>query len=569
MKTPQDLQHGAHHGPSLVGPTGVGGTLIRISAALALLSAAVLGAGCTAEGELVNSTDDKSTQPFAESEQCTAVSTDDIDVRRSLAITDEAVLGGFSLERTLAQLVTIGEVTASAEDLFIELWDTQNDGRNAVGNGAHCDDETLADGTPAFNGFPWQCPRHEGDLVDADPFSPASEDHFFPIGLFARFDLAPASGEQCGEFRIIYGKRDSTPLLIQLDGRALIIFEAALPNPNPALGLDGCRPVAELWANLSDPQVSSERAREALEAFYYDGLPGFAPVVHPNHFGAIGGQIRTNQFLENRNPLGQLLDPTATRWQLREFKLARTCDGQGSCDMSVVPVTVKNNPWPGLFSEPTLEFAEYIVEQLPTLVSDDLNAISMADDDRFNAGQSDSQIILINGPLLGDETRLSNDYDIFLNQNGDFADIINNALSDLPEASGLDAEDIAERASAISCGGCHQHSNNSNLGQGLSWPPSLGFVHVSEVDGDQIAGAFDSSDRAWGISEALSDVFLPFRAKVLADLLNNTTCDAEAGATQARSQGKPAPLLSFPATVDRTSFPTLTGPRLGGNRGVH
>jgi hypothetical protein len=44
--------------------------------------------------------------------------------------------------------------------------------------------------------------------------------------------------------------------------------------------------------------------------------------------------------------------------------------------------------------------------------------------------------------------------------------------------------------------GCHQHSNNRDLGGGVRWPSSIGFVHIDENG---------------SISPALTNVFLPAR----------------------------------------------------------
>ena len=51
----------------------------------------------------------------------------------------------------------------------------------------------------------------------------------------------------------------------------------------------------------------------------------------------------------------------------------------------------------------------------------------------------------------------------------------------------------------------------SDLGHGLTWPFSLGFVHVNE---------------AGNLSPALRDVFLPHRKRVLEDFLNGTAMRA-------------------------------------------
>ena len=82
--------------------------------------------------------------------------------------------------------------------------------------------------------------------------------------------------------------------------------------------------------------------------------------------------------------------------------------------------------------------------------------------------------------------------------------------------SALTPEQIANRATTQSCGGCHQISNGRDLGDGLSWPFSLGFVHTSEstfVDTDGV----ERHQR----SQALNDVFLPHRTDILQQFNDN------------------------------------------------
>jgi hypothetical protein len=54
------------------------------------------------------------------------------------------------------------------------------------------------------------------------------------------------------------------------------------------------------------------------------------------------------------------------------------------------------------------------------------------------------------------------------------------------------------------------------LGGGLVWPADLGFVHVSE----RVIETIDGEHR-YGISEALTDEFLPARLQILQDYLDN------------------------------------------------
>jgi len=118
-----------------------------------------------------------------------------------------------------------------------------------------------------------------------------------------------------------------------------------LANPRPELGLEGCRPVATFWSDLSaNTDVTSRK--NALVNFYFNGLGGFMPVVHVENYGLPGagrsttGQLRTNQFIQSP-------------WLLREFKLKKTCGT--SCSMVFQPVTDKTNPFGMLFMQGSTE----------------------------------------------------------------------------------------------------------------------------------------------------------------------------------------------------------------------
>ncbi len=54
--------------------------------------------------------------------------------------------------------------------------------------------------------------RPERRLSPAALLDPDSPDGMHPVGLFNRFDLAPADGANCGEYRIVYAKNSSSPL---------------------------------------------------------------------------------------------------------------------------------------------------------------------------------------------------------------------------------------------------------------------------------------------------------------------------------------------------------------------
>ena len=146
--------------------------------------------------------------------------------------------------------------------------------------------------------------RSEASLNVLELLTPGSVNGMVPVALFNRLDAAPADASHCGEYRIVYAKRNTG------NGRFFLIFEAVLPNPTPSLGISACKPVAEFWGKLSDPLLFPTPASRAaaLSDFYYNGLPGFEPVVTHSHYGVPFGQVRSNHFLNFVN------------WQLREWR---------------------------------------------------------------------------------------------------------------------------------------------------------------------------------------------------------------------------------------------------------
>lgn len=417
--------------------------------------------------------------------------TDALLPERSFAITDEHLLKPFPLERVLKQLVSLSGVSGlSPLDLFQQMWDTQNPAPGAGTSGPHCDDQFTWQGHPGLNDFPWECPRFEGYQAGINPFG--DDPLYIPIGLFNRFDLAPATGAHCGEYRIVYAMRPGHPLA-DGNGRNFIIFEGILPNPNPQQGLAACVPVAKMWANFSfmpDSQVEVE-----VEEFYFKGRFGFAPVVHPHHYGLMlgakgyacsSGQIRTNQFN---------VDP----WTMREYKLALDCRC-GPCNLDMIPLTVKTNPYADLFNGGTVEplapqLESTLTSQIASLAAADPNEITYGVDDSLNAAES---------PIDG-----FSDYLGQASSNGPLHAAISAAI---PAGVPLNSTNIIDRALTQSCAGCHLLSDGRDLGGGVTWPHSLGFVHIEE---------FLQPNGRYPISSALTSVFIPYREKLLLDFLND------------------------------------------------
>lgn len=424
-----------------------------------------------------------------------ATKTYDLDVRRSLVVTERPILERFSLERVMDRLVAQSGITGlTATQLFNDWWATQNPAPDPPDSITHCDDPELLE---RLNGFPYDC-RPEGFQASCDPFAPGSPCEYVPIGLFNRFDQAPEDGSHCGEYRIVYALASGLDPAVA-DDRNLVIFEASMPNPTPPQGLKGCRKIVDVWAQLTAEDDIEDRA-DALERFYFEGHGNVPPVISVTRFGDNSlalGQVRTNQFY-----LPQ------TGWQLREFQLFETCAGT-SCTLRFEPVTNKVNPFGPLFdpmsAEPAAaDFRAFFPAQVASLAAADLTGIRMEVPDEFNTGRSISSTAF-------DEMK-------YLDQLGDEPSDLRDAIAIELTALGstLTVDDIVLRAQAMSCAGCHRLSRSQSLGAGLVWPEPSGFVHVDERSIEVVDGV-----ERFLLSPALIDVFLPHRKQVMEDFLEN------------------------------------------------
>ena len=403
---------------------------------------------------------------------------------RSLVVTDAAILSRFSFTRTMdavrrsavsaPQALDGAETRLAVYQRWMRSFDVGTDG---------CDRASIDP-----NDYGLVCPRlPEAQLATINPFAATARVQFVPVGLFNRFDLMPSDGSTCGEHRIVYAMRLNAGA--PFGGRAFIIFEAALPNPNPQLGVDGCLPVAEFWQQLTNDNDVTSRATK-LENFYFNGtaIPGFGAVVQARNYGlrtdtgaALGGragQIRTNFFIDNR------------QWHLREFKLQTDCPTDTTCTLDFDHMTVKVNPAEELFAGThprSPAFLSAMPSQVSRLISTDVNTIGMNVNNNFNEFESVSQAgnvvyrsvasTSMRSAIQAELTRLS---------------------------STLTVDNVLDRATTQTCAGCHQVSNGQNLGGGLVWPGSRGFVHIDEQS---------------RLSLALSTQFLPHRLRVLEDFI--------------------------------------------------
>lgn len=428
----------------------------------------------------------------------------------ALLITDPTVLEKLPLKRVVEQTLALAGVDMSATEAMQRFFDTMNstaDGK--FSDVRHCDDPVNPAMFFTLEKDALTCPRAEGALAHSEGLlTDGDPDSFFPVAVVNRFDLTPADGFRCGQYRIIYAKRSG---LTDPDDRVFLIFEAALENPLPGC-LEKCSPIAQFWHGLQG-KSPAEIAAE-IEGFFFDGLPGFNPAVHPRHFGFDapdagygaheGGQIRVSMHMQ---------DP----WDMREMRFDRDPE---HLNPSFVPTTVKNNPPPSHF-DPALEDVSglaspfrsiFAVEAVLPLARNELHAIQMSVAPEFNGGES---------VLDGDG---KNDYVAIATSSSDtsFLEEIDQNIAGLPDAlttcppgDPLDAAAILKRATALSCAGCHAPKDllgpDRSIGCGLVWPDSIGQVHVTEKG---------------QLSPALQNVFLPRRAEVLQSFVQ--ACDLKA-----------------------------------------
>ena len=420
-------------------------------------------------------------------------------MRRSLAVTEQSILTRFSLERVLTQLAAQSNVPGlTATALFQQWWDTQNPAPGLY-PGPHCDDTVTSSLGSTINGYPYLCRNGaEGAQASCDPFAADSPCAYIPIGLFNRYDQAPENGAHCGEYRIVYAKASG---IAATGDRNLLIFEAALPNPHPTIGLAGCQLIVDTWANLT-PENDIQSRAAALEAFYFVGQGAVAPVISISNFGdnALGaGQIRTNQFAN-----------TTTGWSLREFKLLRTCSGSSCSSMHFVPVTNKNNAFGPLFDANSTfatapAFVSFFPSQVANLNATSIPGLDISTPDSFNTAQSQAS------GVTADEMRYPLQFGV---TESPLRTALQSQLTAL--GSALTPDEIVARAQALSCAGCHRLSNNAPLGGGLSWPASLGFTHVTERVTEVASG-----ETRFVISDTLLNYLLPARQAIFEDFLNN------------------------------------------------
>ncbi|RYY75263.1 MAG: hypothetical protein EOO52_07510 [Gammaproteobacteria bacterium] len=445
----------------------------------------------------------------------------EIDSERSLFVHDLATLNGanFSLSRVFAQLADqFNRANPSSPidnvQLFARFWDTQNPAPGFVEGGPKC--------TGVLNEFPLECRIQEGLQAQTPEEFLGS---YIPLALINRFDLRDKNSfTDCGESRIIFG-------LTNNPGRNFIIFEAQMPNPTPGLAA-GCVPIVNFWKNLSAESDASVRA-SLLDAFYFNGLPedNVRPVIDIRNYAPKTGQIRTNQFM-------------GFTWVLKEFK---TTVERGQS--IIKPAPVKANPFGEFFNNGRLagiavDFRNQFLNYMGSLLIEDISTFSLTiQSDGHNNGQSHASGLELE----------ENDFMSHLDQgiNQDFRNAIQIRSGQL--GSSLSTNQIVNRATAMTCGGCHQPSafgltNSDSVGDGQTWPETLGFTHVSEF----------ASDGVFPISPALQEVFLPARKVDMESFIINPSNLSISFSTMSNVK-----LKNTQKSNSKTAKPILIGKRSG------
>lgn len=418
----------------------------------------------------------------------------------ALIITDPVALSKLPLEDVLSRLLEdFNDPPVSPQQLLQAMFDSNNDGASAVFNhNYHCDDE---DNPAHENGPAAECPRAEGALaLSSGFFTPGHPDHFYPVAVVNRIDLM-LSGSSCGEYRIIYAKESGKT---DPNNRVFLIFEPALPNPEFWCE-HSCRPVAELWKSF-EHEESAEALGDRLRQFFLEGTGAFPPAIQLSNFqpgpsGGTGyygakGQIRVSQHI-------------GSHWELREFSYWAHWEGA-----RFEPKLLGNNPSPSSFRGFSTDgklsgFGESFLANVELLGRDRVTGQGMLIGQRYLSGESEQ-----GGDHINDYAAASKD-NTYLHSAIDFEIAALGIGADCPADDPLDAQAILRRATMQSCAGCHAPSRflgpERKIGCGVTWPDSLGDVHVDEHG---------------TLSPALREVFLPHRAEVFTTYLQ--ACDPEA-----------------------------------------
>lgn len=415
---------------------------------------------------------------------------------------DPEVLAEFPLERVLAHVAGSVNVDTPPLQLLQRLFDTENTTATAAfADVTHCD---AIDNAAFAAAKAVDCPRAEGKLATSDGLlTPGHKEFFAPVALVNRFDLAPSDRSTCGEYRIVYAKQSG---LTDPRDRVFLIFEAALFNGRESLA--ACRPVADLWAGLSGADVPTKK--QQLSSFYFEGIGELEPVLTAAHLGSETsscrytgrcGQIRVGQGMQ---------EP----FQFRQFRLIAQTSLEKANRLVVTPTPASQSLRPDLFElgASSAGFIAEIEDAALGLGAVDVARVRARIHPAYDAGES-----AVSGaakPNFAERLAASSEADSKPLSDALASDLLRLNES-CPGDDPITPEAIVKRAAALSCAGCHAPDQvlpeGRKLGCGSVWPLSQGTTHI---------------DERGELSAALTDVFLPHRARVLSTYLQ--ACDVSA-----------------------------------------
>lgn len=459
---------------------------------------------------------------FAADVACLRPEVSTINPDRSLLVHDKLTINGSNGHSPFSLSKLLGAIISSKDDVAIPDIEGQ---KLALLN------SMLAtfDSSKGFNrlsGLETRIDQRpdERKLAPSSLLDSATKLGLLPVAIVNRIDLMPIDFSDCGEYRIVYSL--ASPLSGDF-GRLFLIFEAKLDNPSR--DPETCATVAKYWTKLTAVEDADERLN-LLSKFFFDGIEGkTGPAVSWSNYGEPLGQIRGNLFIK----------PT---WMLREWRLELD-QTQNKIEFAVD--SVKDNLLAEFYSSnltgslaPKLqnELSLELLTNFGTPVLLELFAPDLAGDKTAIETLNEFALQNFGNQLTAkyEEFQSASDGSDQIRPSTQFLAQIDKSLAELQANHGITAttEEVINRLSALTCQGCHQRKNlvepfsiGTLNGEQLLWPSDSNFVHISEFDANGIAP----------LSEALSRVFLPYRASKLADA---TCLLPESGLRIAQSQAE-------------------------------
>jgi hypothetical protein len=425
-------------------------------------------------------------------------------VHRSLFERNEAALTGFSVAQTLTRIAENAALPITGTVWHDNLFKTMARQETFPGEpGPFCNSGGVF--PHLVNGFIVGCAGIASPLVGRLA-------QWKPLAVSNRFDLAPAGGENCGEARASFFM---PPGVVTAPARAFMIFEAVVPNPQPNLGLDGCRAVQNFWQSLGSIADPAARGVKLTQAFL-TGEPGLtAAGVKPfftfENFGEHKGRVRTETFG---------VAGVVPGWDFREFRI----NADGSALHMPVAQSFAVTAFASSDHPKAAQCRQELLNTLGTLTpaSPNLNFLGLDvsptcfDGASGNFGNRPEELV-----ALGVQP--------------EFTAALQARAAVLAPAANLSAVQIAARVSfGGTCIGCHFRQDQAaqrNLGQGLVLPvvTPVGAESLDDVDFTMVnnlrqepcaASGPDAAQNCFKLSPTLGAIFLPHRKSVLESYLN-------------------------------------------------